>query len=104
MVLPSEYEPFAVVVNEAFCCGCAVVASDRVGAARDLIVPVNPGLVYPSGNVEALSALLVKLYGDRERLRRLGKAARERMDSWSPQDTVTGTIAAVAAALSHRRR
>lgn len=70
MVLPSEYEPFAVVVNEASCCGCAVVASDRVGSVRDLIMPVDPGLVYPCGNVEALSALLVKLNGDREHLRR----------------------------------
>ncbi len=35
MVLPSEYEPFAVVVNEAMCCGCPVIASDRVGAARE---------------------------------------------------------------------
>jgi glycosyltransferase involved in cell wall biosynthesis len=40
MVLPSEYEPFAVVVNESMCCGCPVVASDRVGAGRDLVVPV----------------------------------------------------------------
>ena len=34
MVLPSEYEPFAVVVNEASCCGCPVAASDRVEIGR----------------------------------------------------------------------
>ena len=39
MVLPSEYEPFAVVVNEAMCCACPVVASDHVGSAHDLVVP-----------------------------------------------------------------
>ena len=44
MVLPSEYEPFGVVVNEASCCGCPVAASDHVGAARDLIAPVDLGL------------------------------------------------------------
>ena len=58
MVLPSEYEPFAVVVNEASCCGCPVVASDRVGAASDLIAPVHPGLIYPCGDLRALSSLL----------------------------------------------
>jgi glycosyltransferase involved in cell wall biosynthesis len=47
MVLPSEYEPFAVVVNEASCCECPVAVSDRVGAGRDLVEPVNPGLIFP---------------------------------------------------------
>ena len=58
MVLPSEYEPFAVVVNEASCCRCPVAASDRVGAARDLIEPVNPGLIFPCGDFEALARIL----------------------------------------------
>jgi glycosyltransferase involved in cell wall biosynthesis len=104
MVLPSEYEPFAVVVNEAFCCGCPVVASDHVGAARDLIAPVDPGLIYPCGDVPALSTLLSQLCCDHGRLRELGRAARNRMDSWAPQDTVAGTVEALGAALGRRKR
>ena len=103
MVLPSEYEPFAVVVNEASCCGCPVVASDHVGAARDLIAPVDPGLIYPCGDVAALSALLSELCGNRERLRERGIAAKNRMAGWSPEDTVAGTVAAIGAALRRRQ-
>jgi glycosyltransferase involved in cell wall biosynthesis len=103
MVLPSEYEPFAVVVNEASCCGCPVAASDRVGAARDLIAPVDPSLIYSCGDVRALSVLLTHLCRDREHLRELGQLARNRMRSWTPQDTVAGTVTAVAAALPRRQ-
>ena len=104
MVLPSEYEPFAVVVNEAFCCGCPVVASDHVGAARDLIAPVDPGLIYRCGDLRALSTLLSALCRDRGRLRELGFAARNRLAGWSPEETVAGTVAAVSAALRRLQR
>jgi glycosyltransferase involved in cell wall biosynthesis len=104
MILPSEYEPFAVVVNEASCCSCPVIASDRVGAARDLIAPVYPGLIYPCGDIRALSALLDELCRDHGHLHELGRAAKDRMASWSPQETVTGTVAAVGAALRRRQR
>jgi glycosyltransferase involved in cell wall biosynthesis len=104
MVLPSKYEPFAVVVNEASCCGCPVAASDRVGAARDLIAPVDPDLIYPCGDLVALSTLLSDLLRDPEHLRALSRLARNHMASWSPQDTVAGTLAAVAAALRGRQR
>jgi glycosyltransferase involved in cell wall biosynthesis len=103
MVLPSEYEPFAVVVNEASCCGTPVVASDRVGAARDLIAPVNPILIYPCGDVFALTNLLNRLLADRECLRALGRAARQRIASWSPRDTIAGTLEAVRRAVKRRR-
>ena len=102
MVLPSEYEPFAVVVNEASCCGCPVIASNRVGAARDLIAPVDAGLIYPCGDITALSTLLGELCHDLEHLHKLGRAAQERMSTWSPQDTAAATVAAVGAALRQR--
>jgi glycosyltransferase involved in cell wall biosynthesis len=102
MVLPSEYEPFGVVVNEASCCACPVVASDRVGAAIDLIAPVDSGLIYPCGDLRALSTLLSELCRDHGRLRELGWAAKRRMGSWSPHDTVAGTVEAVGAALRRR--
>jgi glycosyltransferase involved in cell wall biosynthesis len=104
MVLPSEYEPFAVVVNEASCCSCPVVASDRVGAARDLIAPVDPTLIYPCGDVLALTRLLRNLLADRVRLLELGRAARRRMETWSPRENIAGTIQAIGRAVAQSRR
>jgi glycosyltransferase involved in cell wall biosynthesis len=96
MVLPSSYEAFGVVVNEAYMCGCPVVASDHVGAARDLIAPVNPGLIYPCGDVSALARILRDTLQERTRLAQLGQAARLHMESWSPRENIAGTVEAVA--------
>ena len=52
IVLPSEMEPWGLVVNEAMAAGVLPVLSDRVGAAPDLAAGV--GEVYPCGDVPAL--------------------------------------------------
>ena len=84
MVLPSEYEPFAVVVNEAMCCGCPVITSDLVGAAYDLVVPGRTGFVYPCGDTAALAEILKEVLADPARLDSLRRTALARMQSWSP--------------------
>jgi glycosyltransferase involved in cell wall biosynthesis len=100
MVLPSEYEPFAVVVNEAMCCKCPVAVSDRVGAARDLVAPVHPEFVFRCGDVEALTSILRKALADRALLTSIGRASFEHMRTWSPEDNIAATIKAVEIAVS----
>jgi len=100
MVLSSEYDAFAVVVNEAMCCGCPVIASDKVGAARDLVAPVAPEFVYPCGDVPALSKILRSALSERPRLASLAAAARLRIASWSPKQNIAGTIEAIRIAVS----
>lgn len=103
MVLPSEYEPFGVVVNEASCCGCPVAASDRVGAAADLIAPVNPDFIFPCGDVPALTRLLQRALSDRTELARRGRDSRRRMQSWSDRENISGALEAVERALTRNR-
>jgi glycosyltransferase involved in cell wall biosynthesis len=100
MVLSSEYEAFAVVVNEAMCCGCPVIVSDQVGAARDLVAPVAPEFVYRCGEVEALSKVLRSALSDRSRLASFAAAASKRMASWSPKQNISATIEAIGIAVS----
>lgn len=100
MVLPSLYEAFGVVVNEAMLCGCPVAVSDRVGAARDLVEPGRTGFVYPCGDIDALAAVLQQAVAEKAKLSEMGSAARARMDSWSPREHIDQTIAAVARAVS----
>ena len=104
MVLPSEYEPFAVVVNEASCCGCPVIASDRVGAAQDLIAPVNPFFIFPCGNVDTLAQILKVAFGNPVALAEYGHAARRRMETWSIRENISGTVEAFRRAIARRDR
>jgi glycosyltransferase involved in cell wall biosynthesis len=94
-VLPSEYEPFGVVVNEAMLCGCPVIVSDCVGARFDLVQHGSTGFIYPVGDVKALCGLLCELLPSREQLERMGKKARERMTDWSPRNNVEGVVEAI---------
>ena len=58
LVLPSDYEPWALVVNEAVAAGLAVVASDVVGAAAELVRDGVNGRLFPPGDLARLTAAL----------------------------------------------
>ncbi len=104
MVLPSEYEPFGLVVNEAMLCGCPAILSDRVGAGDDLVTPGQTGFVFPVGNVEVLATILREILPDRERLKALREAAQKRMCSWSPSQGIDSIAEAVECALRFRSK
>jgi glycosyltransferase involved in cell wall biosynthesis len=73
MVLPSRYDGWGVVVNEALCAGVPVLCSDQVGA-RVLIETFGAGAVFPCGNAKALADLLGAVASDRTRLHEMQQA------------------------------
>lgn len=99
LILPSEYDAFGVVANEAMLCGCPVIVSDRVGARRDLVIPGETGFTYPCGDLDTLSLILQEILPYRPRLRQLGEAARKRMETWSPRENIAGLVEAIETAL-----
>jgi glycosyltransferase involved in cell wall biosynthesis len=70
LVLPSHYDGWGVVVNEALCAGVPVLCSDQVGA-RVLVETFSAGQVFPSGDVVALAELLFALADDPARLEKM---------------------------------
>jgi glycosyltransferase involved in cell wall biosynthesis len=82
LVLPSEAEPWGLVINEAMAAGVLPVVSDRVGAAPDLVSGL--GEVYPCGDVAGLASALGRALtrindaDTRERVR--GHVARYSLD------------------------
>src|SRR6266481_7785670 len=103
MVISSDYEPFGLVVNEAMLCGCVVVASDKVGACRDLIVPTSTGFVYRCGDIDGLASVLRDIFTRDQFLRETSARARIRMEDWSPQAGVAALVDAVIQAVSRSK-
>ena len=107
MVIPSEYEPFGLVVNEAMLCGCVVIASDKVGAVRDLVFDGRTGYVFPCGDTRALAAALRDAFADPVKLSTIRQAAGNRIAQWSPRasaDALTEAIVRAAAGSTKARQ
>ncbi len=76
--LPSAHgETWGLAVNEAMACGRAVLVSDRVGCAADVVDP-RCGAVFASDDPAGLATALHDLTAQRERLHAMGRAAAER--------------------------
>ena len=95
LVLPSVYEPWGLVINEAVASGLAVIATEVVGAAVDLVRHNVNGLIVPPQNVGALaSAILEATEGARCERLRAGSAAS--LKDWrAAADPIQGLAAAI---------
>ena len=98
--LLSWHEPWGVVVNEAAASGLALLLSDRVGAARDLLRDGENGFLVPAGDVRAAAAALGRLADDAELRRKLGARSRELVRGWAYEPSVDDFVAAVREAAS----
>jgi glycosyltransferase involved in cell wall biosynthesis len=58
LVLPSDKEPWGMVVIEAAAAGLALVMTDIVGASPELVADGENGRVFPPGNLAAFIAAL----------------------------------------------
>jgi glycosyltransferase involved in cell wall biosynthesis len=95
LVLPSSFEPFGLVVNEAFASGIPAICTMACGAAGDLIRDGETGFTYPSGDVDALSGLLRRVSVDPELRVRLARGARARIGEWGVEENAEAFIRAV---------
>jgi len=100
MVLSSEYDPCPVVICEAMLCGCPVILSDAIKGRRELVRPGETGFVYRCGDVDALAEAINLTLSDPEKQRQLSRAARQRMETWSPRQNIEAHIRALGIAIN----
>lgn len=94
-VLPSENEPWGLVINEVMCAGVAIIASAEIGAVVDLVKDGNNGFTYPAGNVAALTECIRKVVTDPDLASRYGAASRRIIEDWGYEQCISGVRAAL---------
>jgi len=89
--LPSYREGFGQVIIEAGASGVPTAAS-RIYGITDAVEDGKTGLLFPAGDVAALTQTLLKLIVDRELRQRMGGAAQARALELFPSQKITGEM------------
>jgi glycosyltransferase involved in cell wall biosynthesis len=99
-VLPSEHEPWGLVVNEVMNAGKPVIVSDRVGAGPDLVRDGENGFVVAVGDVRALTDRICRLSSRPEIAAAMGMKSHQSISNWDFHADLNGLLGTLEAAWS----
>ncbi len=86
LVLPSTFDPWAVVIHEAASAGLAILASERAGASVHLVQPGYNGFIFGSGDAEGLANYMTRLSAmSDEQLDEMSRASHSLSQQFSPR-------------------
>ena len=96
-LFPSDREEgWGAVLNEAMNSGCAVIASDEIGAVPFLLRDGENGLIFESGNTQMLCKKLESLINDPEKRSELGMNAYSSITQlWNAEEASKRFIALI---------
>jgi glycosyltransferase involved in cell wall biosynthesis len=106
-VLPScgPGETWGLAMNEAMASGRPVIASSRVGGARDLVREGVTGWIFESNSTQDLGRTLrTALAAGRDGLHRMGEQARAAIAQWSTEAAAQAIATVTYRACSQRSR
>lgn len=96
LVVPSRYDGWGVVVNEAICAGTPVLCSDAVGAGV-LVDTFGPGRRFAAADRAALTRLLVSLAAAPRQLAEMRARCRAAADAIQPNQAARYMLAVLSA-------
>lgn len=82
-VLPSRYDGWGVVINEAVAAGMPVIATTAVGAAADLVEPGRNGFLVAPADVMGLAAAMQRFADDPGLIDSMGRRSRRIAGDWT---------------------
>lgn len=94
-VLPSENEPWGLIINEAMCAGLAIVTTHEVGSVPDLVFDGVNGRLFEAGEIDGLAEALRSLVADPVVARAMGDESRRIIGGWGYAEDLAGIRAAL---------
>jgi glycosyltransferase involved in cell wall biosynthesis len=95
LVLPSDWEPWALVINEAAAAGLAIVCTNVVGAAAELVRDGVNGRCFAPGALDQLIEALYEFTGEKKVVEAKAASKRVLADWRQAADPVRGLRDAV---------
>ncbi|MBI3452122.1 MAG: glycosyltransferase family 4 protein [Rhodospirillales bacterium] len=96
-ILPSGLEAWGLVINEVMCAGRAVIVSDMVGAAPDLVHPGENGAIFRTDDIGDMTRAIRDVLVDPGHLAAMGRRSLDIISGWGFEEDVAGLRAALAA-------
>ncbi|RZK75586.1 MAG: glycosyltransferase [Pedobacter sp.] len=93
--LPSNGDSWGLAVNEAMAAGKAILVSDKVGAAADLVTKEN-GKIFKHNDLKDLKRNLLELITNRSDLQQKGKSSFKIIADWNFENQVDHILNAIS--------
>ena len=95
-VLPSEDEPWGLIVNEAMCAGLPIVLSSEIGCVPDLLREGENGFSFAARDIDWLTKALRPIVADPALREAMSRRSLELIGGWSYQQCLEGLREAVS--------
>lgn len=93
--LPSLSETWGLAVNEAMAAGKAILISNKVGCAADLVKSTINGEIFKSGDLGDLKQKLSALTENKDKLAQMGSLSRQIIKDWSFEKQVKAIVGTI---------
>jgi 1,2-diacylglycerol 3-alpha-glucosyltransferase len=103
LILPSTSEPWGLVVNEAMACALPILASDRTGAASDLVFPGVNGYVFDPESRQDMVAAMLRLSSPQVDRQAMGIASERIIANYTPETWATALSDCIEVTRGRRR-
>ncbi|SEF02936.1 Glycosyl transferase 4-like domain-containing protein [Rhizobiales bacterium GAS188] len=93
---------WGLTVNEGMASGLAVIASNQIASAVDLMRHGDNGMIVKYGDQQAFTDAMERMAADVEACRRMGVRSSELIRGWSYEECVAGVMTALRSHARHR--